>query len=116
MKLEPAFIKEQKQRLLASKTEIEKELKDLEGVPDMGSDVDSFEEEADEAEEYVTNLSKSDALKKDLDQIDAALEKIKNGGYGVCKNCGKMMSKELLLAAPESEYCRQCKLESPDRK
>jgi DnaK suppressor protein len=116
MALEKAFIEEQKRRLLESKIEIEAEMKELEVMPDMGDDTDSFEEEADEAEEYVTNLSKSDGLRKDLDEIKDALKDIKDGTYGICKTCGGEMSKELLLVVPESRACKACKLKSSERK
>jgi DnaK suppressor protein len=116
MALKKEFIAEQKRRLLETKAELESELKDLEGVPDMGSDVDSFEEEADEAEEYVTNLSKSDALGKDLDYVKHALKRIDSGTYGICSGCNTEISQELLLVAPESTFCKECKLKSPYRK
>jgi DnaK suppressor protein len=116
MKLDPKFIEDQKQRLLAAKQEIEQEIEDLKGVPDMGSDTDSFEEEADEAEEYVAHLSMSDALAKDLQSINEALSEIAKGVYGICGKCGKKMTRALLLVAPESRICRECKLKQLPRK
>jgi len=116
MKLDPQFIEAQKQRLLEAKREIEKEMEDLKGVPEMGSDTDSFEEEADEAEEYVAHLSMSDALAKDLESINEALDEIVQGNYGICKKCGKRMTRALLLVAPESRICRECKLKQTYRR
>jgi|GEM_PF-316338 len=110
MKLDPIFIDEQKKRLIASKESIEKELEDLKKFPDMGDDIDSFGEETDEAEAYANNLAEIDALKKDLGYIIKSLAEIKNGTYGICRRCGKLIDKEILVAAPESHDCQECKM------
>ena len=41
--------------------------------------------------------------------IDEALEKIKNGRYGICDLCGKEIAPERLEAMPSSTLCRDCK-------
>lgn len=92
-----------------SQMEIEEELKSMDKVPDAGSDVDHFEEEEDEAEEYSTNLGIKDALKQRLTDIKSALEKIKKGTYGKCEKCGMEISEEVLKIDPESRYCQHCK-------
>lgn len=84
-------------------------------MPDMGEDSDHFEEETDEAEEYVTNLSKAEVMQGDLRRVDEALQFIEAGTYGVCKNCGKPIEKEILEVAPESGLCKACKLARPYR-
>jgi RNA polymerase-binding transcription factor DksA len=37
-----------------------------------------------------------------------ALEKIENGAYGVCENCGKEITEERLLVCPEAKTCLNC--------
>lgn len=46
---------------------------------------------------------------KYLQQIDAALEDIKNGRYGICRVCNKEISEERLKAVPTTSICIKCK-------
>jgi len=41
-------------------------------------------------------------------QIDEALNRIDDGGYGFCLNCGVVMSEKRLTAVPWSPYCVGC--------
>lgn len=41
--------------------------------------------------------------------IDRALERIKNGTYGLCQECGKPISKDRLEAVPHARLCIECK-------
>ncbi|OGZ69658.1 MAG: hypothetical protein A3F47_02265, partial [Candidatus Staskawiczbacteria bacterium RIFCSPHIGHO2_12_FULL_38_11] len=67
-----------------------------------------MEEEADEVEEYENRLSLEHNLESKLKDVNAALEKIKNGSYGKCENCGKDIEEERLLACPEAKLCMEC--------
>lgn len=80
------------------------------GVQDFGSDVDHFDEEADEAEEYGNQLGIVQALKERLADVEHALAKFEKGTYGVCEKGGEEIDKELLAAAPESRLCRKHKV------
>lgn len=66
------------------------------------------EDEAEEVEEYNNMLPVEHSLELKLKDINSALEKIKNGTYGVCENCGKKISEERLLAIPEAKTCLKC--------
>lgn len=46
---------------------------------------------------------------KYLQQIDSALEKIKNGTYGICRICNEEISEERLKAVPTTSVCIKCK-------
>ena len=96
-----AVLKQEKKR-------IQKEIKEI-GSTDLGSDVDSEEEEADETEEVVTSEAVLRALKDRLKDITLALDKIGTGAYGVCEECGNEISLEMLKAVPESRLCKDCK-------
>lgn len=50
-----------------------------------------------------------ESLKKMLDEVDAALERVEDGTYGVCANCGKPIGEARLEFRPESIYCVDCK-------
>ncbi len=66
------------------------------------------DEEADEAQEYDNMLSLEHSLELKLKDVNAALEKIAQGKYGICENCGKEIDKERLLACPEAKTCLKC--------
>jgi RNA polymerase-binding protein DksA len=44
-------------------------------------------------------------------EIDAALERIDAGTYGICRNCGKPIPEERLDAVPYAVLCVPCKRE-----
>src|SRR5919202_5752586 len=43
-----------------------------------------------------------------LAEIDAALERIEDGTYGICTNCGKQIAPERLEARPWATLCIDC--------
>ena len=100
-----------KNKLEKEKASLEAELKELnpDKLPDFGSDVDHFDEEADEAEELTTNVSIANAIKERLGDIDSSLRKIGLGTYGNCEECGKEIDMDVLEASPESRLCKNCK-------
>jgi len=102
-------INQLKKKLEDERTQVGLEIKELEKMPDFGSDTDHFEEETDQTEEYGANLSMSEALKERLREIEDALDKIANGKYGICEKCGSEIDIELLNVDPESRLCRNCK-------
>jgi RNA polymerase-binding protein DksA len=44
-----------------------------------------------------------------LQAIDAALQRIENGTYGICQNCGQPIGAERLEALPWTTRCIDCK-------
>jgi DnaK suppressor protein len=57
------------------------------------------------------SLSQSAArLQKFAQQLEAALIRIKNGTYGVCKDTGKLIPKERLRAVPHTQQTIEAKL------
>ena len=43
-----------------------------------------------------------------LKQIEAALERVQDGSYGVCLKCEEQISEKRLKARPEAPFCTQC--------
>jgi DnaK suppressor protein len=43
-----------------------------------------------------------------LEQIQAAIERIDNGSYGLCETCGEQIPKTRLDAIPYAAQCVQC--------
>jgi RNA polymerase-binding transcription factor DksA len=67
-------------------------------MADLGSD--TFEHEV--------NLGLLETERQVLGDIAAALDRIENGTYGKCENCGKEIPRERLQALPYVRYCIQC--------
>ena len=68
------------------------------------------DEQADDAQEYDNALSLEHSLELKLKDVKLALEKIENGTYGICENCGKEISEDRLKACPEAKTCLKCNL------
>ncbi|MCP6726923.1 MAG: TraR/DksA family transcriptional regulator [Patescibacteria group bacterium] len=108
-----------KEDLLEKKKHLEQELSSLaEKDPKIKGDWNAkmprvpegnLEEAADEVEEYTTNLHIEFSLEKQLQDVDAALERIKKGTYGKCEKCKKNINLERLKASPEATTCIDCK-------
>jgi RNA polymerase-binding transcription factor DksA len=103
-------LKQYEEKLKALKNRLEKKLSEFAKNPEFGSDVDHFEEEADEAEETANRLDIEEMLKSELEEVENALQRLENNAYGRCENCGNEIDKKLLEINPESRFCKSCKL------
>lgn len=103
-------IKEYQAKLEKEQRLILGEIKQNEKPVDFGSDIDHFEEESDEAEEVGNQLAVAQGLKARLDDIEVAIEKIREGKYGICEKCGEEIEEEILDIDPESRLCKRDKL------
>jgi len=101
-----------KNKLEKERANLLKELGKETRPEDFGSDIDHYDEEADEAEEFSNQLAIGQSLKERISEIDHALSKIKTGKYGVCETCGLEIEEEILELSPESRFCKRCKLEN----
>lgn len=102
-------LKEYKTKLERERTLIAGEVKQTEKPVDFGDDVDHGEEGTDRSEEVGNRMAIAQDLQNRMAEIDAALEKIKNGKYGICERCGKQIESEVLDIDPESRYCKSDK-------
>ena len=57
-------------------------------------------------EEMLDRLSQRDMFI--LREIDYALQKIKEGTYGICEGCGTDIPEERLCAIPWTRFCAKC--------
>jgi RNA polymerase-binding protein DksA len=105
-------LEERKKKILADFGDIAKKENDNDPddfkatFPEYG---DKPDENAQEIAEYTTNLAEEDMLEKTLRDIDAALERIKKGTYGICKHCNKPIDPRRLMAQPTAGACIDCK-------
>lgn len=108
MALDTPVLAQLKEKLLAEKDHLEKELSRFASptgtagqyetrMEDMGTDPD---ENASEVEAYVDNLGLEQTLEGQLKDVDDALAKMEAGTYGVCETTGKEISRERLDAYP----------------
>ena len=107
-------INELKDKLLSEKSNLEQQIQGLSKGLDFGSDVDHFEQETDEAEEFSNRIDVKQTLEERLKGINIALVKIEKGEYGNCEKCQQSIEPELLTVNPESKFCKNCKKPTND--
>jgi DnaK suppressor protein len=54
------------------------------------------------------NFSLSDGERNLLMQIDEAFNRMKDGSYGTCTNCGTVIGEKRLQAVPWTPFCIDC--------
>jgi len=59
-----------------------------------------------QGEEVAYGLDQSARI--ELIQIKKAIERIENGEYGICANCGEQIPGERLAAVPFTNFCKDC--------
>lgn len=95
---------EEKRRILNDIEKLVKESNELgkDGTMDIG-------DEASDLSNRQLLLSLSEADRKKLLDIEEALERIEEGTYGICEECGEPISIERLEVKPTAIYCVECK-------
>ncbi len=88
-------------------SELEARLHEVEAELDEPPDPD-FEDRATEREGDEVLESLGAAGLSEIAMINAALERIARGEYGVCVECGERVSDERLEAVPHTPRCRNC--------
>ena len=48
-------------------------------------------------------------IRQEMASVEHAMEKIEQGTYGLCDNCGKPIDPERLEALPQASLCMKCK-------
>ena len=67
-----------------------------------------FEEGAQSEHEQFTLARLSEAQRREVLQIDAALARIEAGEYGICRDCGNEIDPRRLTALPYAVLCTEC--------
>ena len=82
---------------------------DLSSMPIHMADIgtDNFEQE------FTLSLMESDGAT--LDNIESALERIEDGSYGACEECGAKIPKARLNAVPYATMCVRCTTQHESR-
>jgi len=58
--------------------------------------------------EWEFNLALKQSLEKKARSLEAALRKVEEGEYGICKECGEPISEERLAILPQATVCVEC--------
>ena len=102
-------------KLLEEKKDLENELANIAKSepqnrggwePTAGAiEIDAADENevADKLEELEDNAGIATQLENQLIEVNAALERMKSGKYGICLKCGKPIEKEILEANPSAK-------------
>ncbi|MBI5049191.1 MAG: TraR/DksA C4-type zinc finger protein [Deltaproteobacteria bacterium] len=69
---------------------------------------DIYDIASNERERELT-LMLGDRDREKLAEIEEALERIENGSYGVCDECGELITEGRLMAMPFTKVCIDCK-------
>jgi len=117
MAIDAQTLAELKGRLLAEKKRMEDEIGHFASPTGVEDDYktkfddlgENLEDSATEVEEYADNLALESSLEKQLKEINAALENMEQGVYGICKNCNQEIDIERLKAYPAARSCIKCK-------
>lgn len=99
-------LEEEQSRILARIEELYKQ--DPFSDPDRTTDNAASDEEASEESNHDRVSALVTELKDSLSEIEQALLRIKNGTYGYCTNCGKMIDTDRLAALPTATLCLDC--------
>jgi RNA polymerase-binding protein DksA len=112
--LDEKTLQELKEKLLEEKKRLEADLQKIAtkdngeyepNVEDLGR---SLEDNAEEVEEYATNLGITETLEKNLHDVEDALERMEKGTYGNCENCNQEIPLERLRVFPAARNCVRC--------
>jgi len=68
----------------------------------------TLDDEITETEGHDRIVATRMSLKESLAAVEGALKRIKDGTYGVCKNCGNKIPEERLAVMPTASLCVDC--------
>jgi len=105
-----AFRNQLKQRFMAVREEISKELikSDNEHYIDLAGKVHDLEEESVADLLADLQLATIDRGINEIRDIDAALLRIAHGSFGVCTECDEPIDLKRLQALPTAKRCQRC--------
>lgn len=69
---------------------------------------DKEDENAAEVAAFSDAIGLDQALQSELAEVEAALKRIEEQTYGICKNCGQYIDEKRLLVRPMSLLCVAC--------
>jgi len=110
-KLDKKTIAKFKKILLKEREQIVGEVKQIvESSKEMGQD--GIQDIGDEAaniynKQVLLSLNENERMR--LQEVDESLDRIENGTYGICEECGESIGLKRLEVRPVAKYCVPCK-------
>jgi len=101
------FIQKMKIKLEEERKAVEEKILKLK-KPEVDEDNPDLDDIGHDATDDILEESLLSVHEGILEKIDNALERIKNGTYGICPKCGKQVEEEDLAKKPWAEYCSVC--------
>jgi len=100
-----------KKILLKEREQIIGEVKQIhESSKEMGQDgIQDIGDEAANIYNKQTLLSLNENERIRLQEVDESLDRIENGTYGICEECGEPIGLKRLEVRPVAKYCVPCK-------
>lgn len=107
-----------KQRLEAKRAELERNMAGLseahpepEGAIELDEGPRDLEDRSIDVQETQQEKEILDNEQDLLAQVNAALQRIEQGTYGICDNCGQPINEKRLEAIPWASLCLKCEAE-----
>lgn len=98
---------EARNRLLAERAEVMRELEQLRGRLETKGDYELGEGDP-MIYQWELNLALRERAEQHLAEIEEALEQLEMGVYGRCERCGKPIEPERLAVLSHTTVCSQC--------
>ncbi len=100
-------LEEERNRLQGIRDGIQREQD--EGSSDTGGELSSFDQHpgdsGTETFEMEKNVSLLEQVEDELLEIEAAVQRLERGTYGICQVCGRPIGDERLEAMPATRFC-----------
>jgi RNA polymerase-binding transcription factor DksA len=98
---------EERTRLQGIRDDLRREQE--EATSETGGELSSFDQHpgdiGTETFEMEKNVSLLEQVEDELQEIEAAFERLERGGYGTCQACGRPIGDERLEAMPAARFC-----------
>jgi DnaK suppressor protein len=100
-------LREERERLQGIADDLQRERE--ESVSDTGGELSSFDQHpgdsGTETFEMEKNVSLGEQVDDELQEIEAAFQRLERGTYGTCQACGRPIGDERLEAMPATRFC-----------
>jgi len=100
--------------LMAEKARLEAELK--RPLETLQIERVTVEDQAPLLHEQFLSIRQHNLAYQTLKQVQAALERLRSGQYGICEQCDEAVSEKRLKAVPWTPFCRDCQEELSSRR
>jgi RNA polymerase-binding transcription factor DksA len=106
------LLEEERDRIAAEIEDLQSDVEGESGAGSEASELSHYDEHQGDAGTEMFVQERDLALEENaeaiLRQVEGALQKIQEGGYGTCERCGKPIAAARLQAIPYTPFCIEC--------